>query len=163
MIARDVIITALAELETSRGRLTPSMVVNAARPKKHPLHPAFIWDDAAAAEEHRIDTARRLMAIHVKVVSNGRILHVPLYTRDPEAAAGEQGMVRTMRLKSEPDNARDALVTEMVRVSNMLGRARDLARLLGREKDIVKIEAEVSSFLGSLDSDPTGDDARPTA
>lgn len=41
-----------AELE-SQGRLTPHEVVEASRPDDAPLHAAFEWDDAVAAECYR--------------------------------------------------------------------------------------------------------------
>ena len=49
---------ALAELH--QGRITPEMVVDAARDPNSPLHSAFTWDDAQAAHEHRLAQARVL-------------------------------------------------------------------------------------------------------
>lgn len=52
------------ELEAIRrrdGRITPRRVVERARSKKNPLHKHFDWDDASAAEKHRIDQARSLI------------------------------------------------------------------------------------------------------
>lgn len=50
------------ELERIRvknnGRLEPEDVVSIARDEKNPLHPAFEWDDATAAEAYRVDQAR---------------------------------------------------------------------------------------------------------
>jgi hypothetical protein len=54
-----------AELERIRddhdGRLEAPMVVVEARPKDAALHPAFEWDDKKAAEEYRINQARRII------------------------------------------------------------------------------------------------------
>lgn len=53
------------ELERLRifnnGRLEPATVVNASRLPSDPLHSAFEWDDAAAAEAHRVDQAKYLI------------------------------------------------------------------------------------------------------
>ena len=68
MVSREAINTALAALENDRGRLTPIMVVDAARDPKSELHGAFEWDDTKAAAEHRLNTARRLLTVHVKVM-----------------------------------------------------------------------------------------------
>jgi hypothetical protein len=46
---------------TPENPVTPDAVVEAAAPETSPLHPCFEWDDAAAANEHRRDTARRLI------------------------------------------------------------------------------------------------------
>ena len=54
-------------LEFHKGHLKPEDVLTAANANREsPLGQCFEWDDAAAAEEHRIDTARRLIQI-VKV------------------------------------------------------------------------------------------------
>lgn len=44
------------------GKLTPPVVVEAARPVVSPLHEAFEWDDQRAAELHREDQARHLIS-----------------------------------------------------------------------------------------------------
>lgn len=60
------------------GRLTAGLVVDEARPDEHPLHPAFEWDDAVAAEEHRKDQARKLLhSLVVTVADSGRIESAP--------------------------------------------------------------------------------------
>jgi hypothetical protein len=48
------------------GRLTASLVLEAATPEASPLHDLFEWDDSAAAEAYRLDQARRIiMAVRV--------------------------------------------------------------------------------------------------
>lgn len=42
-------------------RLTPSLVVDAARDEAHPLHARFEWDNAIAGEKYRLDQARDLI------------------------------------------------------------------------------------------------------
>ena len=49
------------------GRLTPAVVVDEARPKRHPLHRFFEWDDKVAGEEYRKEQARDLIR-SVKIV-----------------------------------------------------------------------------------------------
>lgn len=43
------------------GRLTPAVVVDAARPVEHPLHLEFEWDDAVAGEAYRRVQAHELI------------------------------------------------------------------------------------------------------
>ena len=53
------------------GALEARMVVDAARPKRSPLHSQFEWDDSVAAEAHRLHQARSLIArVHIEVVPN---------------------------------------------------------------------------------------------
>ena len=52
----------LTKLQRENGeRLTPRVVVDAARPVESPLHAAFEWDDLVAAEKFREDQARHVM------------------------------------------------------------------------------------------------------
>jgi hypothetical protein len=50
------------------GRLTPRVVVEAARPITSPLHPCLEWDDVRAAELFREDQARHV-ARSVRIVT----------------------------------------------------------------------------------------------
>lgn len=85
----------LEKLRARSDGLTPEMVVTDARNIRSILHPYFEWDDAAAAEQHRITQARELIrAVHV------RFLDVPA---SPErqisiaAVAPAQAQPRPMR------------------------------------------------------------------
>jgi hypothetical protein len=51
----------LIGLREREGYLTPQVVVEDARPANSVLHDRFEWDDAVAAEAHRIDQARNLL------------------------------------------------------------------------------------------------------
>ena len=55
--------TAGAELQRlhETAPLTPDAIVEAAEPEDAPLHPAFEWDDAIAAADHRRQQARGLV------------------------------------------------------------------------------------------------------
>lgn len=52
---------ALAEIEAKSGNLTAFNVVDAARPKRSPLHGAFEWDNTVAAESWRLEQARSMI------------------------------------------------------------------------------------------------------
>lgn len=60
----------LEKLRQSHGALTPPLVVAEATDDASPLHPAFEWDDTAAAEKYRLEQARDLLA-NVVVVLDG--------------------------------------------------------------------------------------------
>jgi len=49
------------------GTLTPRIVVDEARPKNSVLHSEFDWDDTHAAEEWRVEQARRLLRVTVEL------------------------------------------------------------------------------------------------
>jgi len=52
----------LQRLAKVHDGLKPQQVVDEARDPSSPLHPHFEWDDTIAAEKHRLDQARQLIA-----------------------------------------------------------------------------------------------------
>lgn len=63
----QVIGEALDKVRHDYGHLTPEVVVEAARAKRHPLHDQFEWDDSIAAEEFRRAQAQRLISAVVVI------------------------------------------------------------------------------------------------
>lgn len=51
----------LEAVRNEYGKLTPTVVVEAARPADHPLHDRFEWDDAVAGESWRRRQAHELI------------------------------------------------------------------------------------------------------
>jgi len=62
-LAPEIVAGELAKIESKHGSLKPAAVVASARPKRSPLHACFEWDDARAAEQHRLHQARILIAV----------------------------------------------------------------------------------------------------
>lgn len=52
---------ALQAIHDEHGVLTPSLVVDQARPEDHPLHSRFEWDDSVAGEAWRRAQAQELI------------------------------------------------------------------------------------------------------
>lgn len=57
----------LERIKQQAGGITPRAVLNDARPPESPLHKCFEWDDAKAAESHRLHTARQMIGALVVV------------------------------------------------------------------------------------------------
>lgn len=56
----------LQSIYDQHSRLTPALVVDAARDEGHPLHPRFEWDDALAGPKYReIQAAELIRSIRV--------------------------------------------------------------------------------------------------
>ncbi len=51
----------LLQLERDHGEVTKGLVLTEARRKSSPLHEHFLWDDAKAAEQHRLDQAAQMI------------------------------------------------------------------------------------------------------
>jgi len=125
------IIQRLRELETEDGRLTPEAVIEDARQPNSPLHGEFEWDLSAAAYQHWLYTARRLISMTIRVVSPEGPIRVPLYVRDPAVPNTEQGYRATMRVRDEKALAREVVADELSRVIAAINRARHVAGALG--------------------------------
>lgn len=51
----------LLKVRREHGLLTPGIVVEVSRPVEAPLHSHFEWDDARAADLHRLEQAREII------------------------------------------------------------------------------------------------------
>ena len=76
------------------GEITARAVLDAARPEESPLHPAFEWDDAVAAELHREEQAR-LMLRSIRIVRDAE--------QEPERVFGTSHRDSTLRHHSPRD------------------------------------------------------------
>lgn len=72
----DVEITRIYERD---GHVKPSVVVAEAKPKEAPLHDHFEWNNARAADQHRLWQARHIIRVARSVHGDGeeRFVHVP--------------------------------------------------------------------------------------
>lgn len=112
----QVIGDSLSQLEQENGgRLTPRVVVDAARPLEAPLHPVFEWDDFRAAELFREDQARHVLS-SIRVVqprSDPRqsIQLIHAYVSLVEEVSGEQerAYVPMARVFAEPALLKQAI------------------------------------------------------
>lgn len=93
-------------------------------------------------EEHKVDpeTFR-------KIITRGSL------TRDPAAPAGEQGYVSIERLRSEPENARAAIIREFRTAAHYLNKARTFAKLLDLEAEVEEIHGQVIGFANRVESE----------
>jgi hypothetical protein len=104
----DVAAAALRAISKEHGGLSAPTVVEAARPKSHPLHPAFEWDDGAAAEAYRCEQARLLMrSIRVVYMNDGKeevrrgIIAVRTSVTDESAEDGEESLAHVYYFRDQ--------------------------------------------------------------
>lgn len=125
----------IAEMEAASGRLVvPEMLVQASRNTKHPLHHRFLWGkdgEAKAAHLHRLDIARSIISsVRVVITTSTHKITSIGYVRDPALPPRESGYVSVARLRTEADNAEEAILFEVNRAVAALERARELAAAL---------------------------------
>lgn len=151
---REVVASVLLELSGEGGTLTPGQVIEAARAPGHPLHRYFTWDDRVAAAAYRLDEARALLAWAKIPVRVERIsLDVSAFVHDRTLPRGEQGYVSVLKLASNPDEARLAVVAEFKVAAGHLRRARDLAVALGCGHEIESLLRDVMAVSRRLGSE----------
>jgi hypothetical protein len=76
----DKAVNEFKEIQDKYGALTPENIVNAARSKKSPLHPAFEWDNNIAAEHYRLQQARNIINnVEIIIISDGEERNIPVY------------------------------------------------------------------------------------
>lgn len=116
------------------GSLTAEQIVDAAKVKKNPLHSIFDWDDANAANEHRLETARVMMRSFVIIrddVKTDRPQRVYEVTREPQQGKHRvRHAYRTMEDIMANDDWRAELLTRALRDLIVIrNRYRDLQEL----------------------------------
>ena len=62
----------IESLRENNGLINPEMLVRASKPKNAPTHDDFEWDDSVAGHEFRIWQARKLIAVYVTIIDNGK-------------------------------------------------------------------------------------------
>lgn len=79
---------AIERLLEKHGEVTTEGLLRYATPKASPIHDCFEWDDAVAAHQHRLATARRYLR-EVTIVHETReekLVHVPRADERPGGA-----------------------------------------------------------------------------
>ena len=138
---RDVVLDRLRILEKRGGKLTAETVVADAADPDSPLHDVFEWDDAVAANRHRVEQARALIRRYrFEVTVEEVTLRVPQYVRDPARTEHQQGYVRTAVVAKDADRARAVLRWETERAVAHVVRVRSLAAFFGLEDECREIE-----------------------
>lgn len=87
----------------SGGNLTPHQVVAAAQSPRSPIHGAFVWDDRAAAAEHRLWQARKLIGAIEVVTIKGKTIrqYVSVEYDDGTAYAGTEEALSDAELRKQ--------------------------------------------------------------
>ena len=103
-IAAEVAGKEMDKILTSTGTLESEAIVAAAKPKRSALHPAFEWDDAKAANLHRLEHAGMLRRhlIHF-VEAEGTNEPVEHRAYDFIEAEDKRTWRSTLEIMSKPD------------------------------------------------------------
>jgi len=123
----------VAELETVRrrsrtGKLYPKAVVEFAKDPETALHKRFVWDDTEAAQRYRLDQARDLIQLVVKVVAENR----PAYrayvslTRDRLKGGGYREIEVVLRDEAMYGELLEDALADLKRLEEKYGELKEL-------------------------------------
>lgn len=119
--------------------VTPESVVEAARPKDAPLHPALTWDDAKAAELHRLNEARTLVrAVRVEK-DDSTVSKVPQFVSVRVQAIDSSAYVKTAVAMSDEEMRRQVLTDAMRQLRGWQTRYKHLTEFSGVTKAIDQV------------------------
>jgi hypothetical protein len=143
----DVVVKALENHRERHGSLQAQPIVNEARPEEAPLHPCFEWDDAVAANEHRLMQARTLIrAVHVVADGEDRgSAYVNVKVEGDEETRGQY--LPVAEVVSDEDLYRRALAGLVGKLGEAERAVRDLQRAAGggaREKKVARAAKKIT-------------------
>jgi len=104
------------EIYKDQGQVTPSGLLNAAKPQNSPIHNAFEWDNKKAGHEFRLIQARQwIRKVTITVEDREeRLIHVP---RIEPNAATQEGYYKpasiVVNLPDEYQRAKMAMVSKL--------------------------------------------------
>lgn len=135
----------LTQLEQENGNLREEDVVEDARDPASPLHDFFEWDDSVAAQQYRLSQARLVIRrVKIQVTVHEVPMDVVRYVRDPDESGQYANIVR---VRSDVDRSRRAVIDEMNRVAKAAKRARTIAAVLGTVEQIDEIIALAQTIV----------------
>jgi hypothetical protein len=150
---KQEIVQRLRALEDKYGRLTPEILVRDARNPKSPLHDQFDWDVKRAAMAHWLEQARAIIRSVTVIVHEDRcIVRSPVYVRDPAQALSDQGYISVVKLRDDPESARDAVLAEFARAASALRRAHAVASALNLANEVTELYERVEKLREELEN-----------
>lgn len=118
----------LLQIRAGRDVFPPrDVVAYARRHKKSALHTQFQWDVQKAAEEHWLDTARRLITLHIVALDGGPQMVSLSIDRHP--GGGYRDIVEVSKAPSLYKVLLQDAIKELKRVQAKYSRVKELSKL----------------------------------
>jgi hypothetical protein len=133
----------LQAIYTEHGKLTPAIVLDAARAADHPLHDRFEWDDEVASEKWRKHQAREL-------IRSVRIVYKEPTDTDPGKSIRAFHAVRGTDDESVYEPAEAIAEDPLKRAMLLRDAEREWKTLLRRYKDLGEFMAMVKNDVEQL-------------
>jgi hypothetical protein len=136
--------------EANGGKVTPDMVIKAARKKSTALYEYFdsrdAWNQSKAQAHYCVIVARELIrSVRIEVTTTEYSISAPAFVRDPSAAP-KQGYTSTKNLRNDADLAREVLVEEFARAGAALARAKAVAAAIGMANEVEELRVNLGAL-----------------
>ncbi len=122
----------LERIERKNGVVTPSLVLDASRDEKAPLHKCFEWDNAKAAENYRLVQAgmiiRNVTVVHQQTSTEPIITRA--FVNTSERGVGKEGAYISIHAAMSDDEQREfTLQQAIIELKQLKRKYQDLAEL----------------------------------
>lgn len=149
---------AIAACRDKGGRISPKVVVDAARDPKSPLHVEFEWDLKAAAEREWLRTASELIrSVKFEIEYEDRKIIAPFYVSDPTRS--ESAYISTAYIAKNGAMSERVLRDELDRIVGAIHRAMTLASAFGLKSSFERMLEQATEIEMRLDESGGGDEA----
>ena len=135
-VTAEVAAKEMDRVRQEAGALTPKSLVDAARPKDAPLHPAFEWSDKKAAEAYRQHQASTLIRAVVRIETDAAPEHREFVLVKAEAVEARPSYVPATEVVQRVDLYADAvsrLTREVASAQRAVRELEALAKHAGAE------------------------------
>ena len=112
------------------GVLRPQTVVEHARDETTALHNCFEWDDSVAAEEYRLEQARRIIRAQITHVGSEKKLIKTRVFHSLPSDRGRESYRRTVDILSDADRRAEMLRRALIELSQLRKRYSELSELV---------------------------------
>jgi hypothetical protein len=114
----------LQQIARTHGKLSPQIIVDAARHNNSALHGFFEWDDTVAAEKYRIEQARTVIKMFVIEVPVGAdiVITAQYQIAGTPAVDGEAHYEDVLTILSDADKEYGLVVATLERARDILQR-----------------------------------------
>ncbi len=147
-IAPDTAHKSLEAIREKNGGLTDDAIVEAAKPKKHPLHKWFEWDDTTAGVEYRRMQSRQLLRSLVVSYAEAPEVKTRLYevSQKTRPADAKRTLYSTVDEVLADPESRDRLIASAIRAAiEFRRRFKNLHELAAVIESIDKVLVEIGT------------------
>ncbi len=147
-VGADKVWRRLEQIRKREGDLTPTAIVDDARPEAATLHPLFTWDDAEAGERWRLFEARNLVRSVVVVKADSTEVQDVMVSVETADGRGYKPASVAVRTEDDFSSAHRMLMGKLSGIASALD---DLKRIAagGERSDAIALIAAATEAMAT--------------